>query len=110
MSQLQVTTSARTASISGRVVDKPNEPTPYAPVFLETMNLEPPDPPMVWEARAGVDGSFQFQGLPPGKYRVISSFDLDPSDRAAVEIARPAEVPLTEGGSAVHDLSLYHKP
>jgi len=107
---IRITTSSKTAAITGRVLDKPNEPVPYAPVFLETMNLEPPDPPIVRQARAGADGNFQFQGLPPGKYRLLSSFDLDPSDRAAMEAAHPAEVPLNEGGSALQDLSLYHRP
>jgi len=105
-----ITTSAKTASITGRVLDRPNEAVPYAPVFLETMDLEPPDPPVVRQVRAGADGNFQFLGLPPGKYRLLASLELDPSDRAAMEAAHPAEVSVTAGGSALHDLSLYHRP
>jgi len=51
-----------------------------------------------------------FLGLPPGKYRLLASLELDPSDRAAMEAAHPAEVSVTAGGSALHDLSLYHRP
>jgi len=79
-------------------------------VFLETMKMEPPDPPIVRQVRAGADGNFQFLGLPPGKYRLLASLELDPSDRAAMEAAHPAEVSVTAGGSALHDLSLYHRP
>jgi hypothetical protein len=92
------------------VTDPPNEIAPYAPVWLETMRLEPPDPPVVREVRTGTDGSFQFHGLPPGKYRLLSSYEMDSSDRAEVERARPVELSLSEGGSVLQDLSLYHKP
>jgi hypothetical protein len=91
-------------------MDKTNEPAPYAPVMLETLNLDPPDPPMIREARAGADGTFQFHGLPPGKYRALSSFDLDWSDRNAVENARPLEVSIKENESSNQDVMLYHKP
>jgi hypothetical protein len=107
---IQISVSSRAASLTGRVLEKPNEPAAYAPVFLETLGLEPPDPPLVRETRAAADGTFQFKGLPPAKYRVISSFDLEPSDRAAMENARPSEFSLSEGANAVQDLSLYHKP
>jgi hypothetical protein len=107
---MSVVLSSRVASVTGRVTDRPNEVAPYAPVWLETMGLEPPDPALVREARTATDGSFEFHGLPPGKYRLLSSYDLDSSDRAAVENARPVEVPVSEGGSVLRDLSLYHKP
>jgi hypothetical protein len=108
-SPMRITMSSRVASVSGRVFDKPNEPAPYAPVFLETMNLEPPDPPIVRQARASPDGAFEFKGLPPGRYRVIASFDLDASDRAAMENARPTEISLAEGQNAPQELALYRK-
>jgi hypothetical protein len=110
MSSIQVSLSSRVASVSGRVLDKPNEPVPYAPVFLETLDLDPPDPPMVRETRSGADGTFQFKGLPPARYRVISSFDLDPSDRPSMESVLPLEFSLAEGANASQDLALYHKP
>jgi protocatechuate 3,4-dioxygenase beta subunit len=102
--------SSRVASVTGRVTDRPNEVAPYAPVWLETMGLEPPDPLLVREARTGTDGSFEFHGLPPGKYRLLSSYEVDSSDRPEVERARPTECSLSEGGSVLQDLSLYHKP
>lgn len=105
-----INTSTSVGSITGRVVDKPNEPAPYAPVYLETLDLEPPDPALIREARTGPDGSFEFHGLPPAKYRIISTFEVDPGDRVAMEYAHAPEIRLAAGGSALHDLSLYHKP
>jgi hypothetical protein len=108
--QMQIAISSRVASLSGRVMDKTNVPAPYAPLMLETLGLDPPDPPIFREARAGADGTFQFHGLPPGKYRVLSSFDLDWSDRTAVENSTPLELSVKEGDNLNQDVMLYHKP
>jgi hypothetical protein len=107
---VSVTLSSRVASITGRVMEKTNEPAAYAPVLLETLGLEPPDPQILREARAGADGTFNFKGLPPGKYRLLASFDLDWSDRMAVDTARPVEFTVDQGANVTQDLSLYHKP
>jgi len=106
---VQITISTLTASITGRVLDRPNETVPYAPVFLETLDLDPPDPPLIREGRTAADGTFTFGGLPPAKYRLLATFDIDPADRVAVEQANAPELTLRPGSSAVHDLSLYHK-
>jgi hypothetical protein len=107
---MAVTLSSRVASVKGHVMDKTNEPAPYAPVLLETIGLEPPDPQILREARAGSDGSFEFKGLPPGHYRILGTFDLDWSDRMAVDTARPADLHVGEGENATQDVMLYHKP
>jgi hypothetical protein len=107
---MQISLSSRVASLSGHVLDKTNEPAPYAPILLETLGLDPPDPPMLREARVGTDGTFRFNGLPPGHYRLLASFDLDWSDRTAVETARPIELTVAEGENLTQDLMLYHKP
>lgn len=107
---VQITISSRVGSLSGHVFEKTNEPVPYAPILLELLGLEPPDPPIWRETRAGADGTFQFHGLPPGHYRVLSSFDLDWSDRTAVENARPIEVSIKDGENPTQDMILYHKP
>jgi hypothetical protein len=102
--------SSRVASLTGKVTDRTNEVAPYAPILLETMNLEPPDPLLLREARAGSDGSFTFDGLPPGRYRILASYDLDWSDRAGIDTARPLELTLKDGEKLNQDLSIYHKP
>ena len=107
---MSIALSSQVASLAGRVMDKTNEPAPYAPVLLETLGLDPPDPPILREVRAGADGSYQFHGLPPGKYRVLASFDLDWSDRPAVENARPLELSIAESANLNQDVPLYHKP
>jgi hypothetical protein len=107
---MSIALSSRVASLSGRVMDKTNEPAPYAPVLLETLGLDPPDPPIQREVRAGADGTFQFHGLPPGTYRILASFDLDWSDRNAIDYARPIELSIGESASPSQDIPLYHKP
>jgi hypothetical protein len=107
---MQIVISSRVSSLSGRVLEKTNEPAAYAPVLLETLGLEPPDPQILREVRAGSDGVFRFNGLPPGKYRVLASFDLDWSDRNGIEAARPFELSIKEGENVTQDLALYHKP
>jgi hypothetical protein len=107
---VDVTISNHAASITGHVSDRPNETVAYAPVFLETLDLEPPDPPLVRQARTRADGTFAFKGLPPGRYWLLSSFDLDGTDQRAMEAAQPAELTLSEGSAAIHDVVLYRRP
>ena len=101
--------STHPSTLSGRVMDSVNVPAAFAPVFLESIGLEPPDPPIIRIVRAGSDGSYKFFGLPPGRYRIISSFDLEPTDRMAMEYARPAEISVSENAQLALELSLYHK-
>ena len=55
---MSIALSSRVASLSGRAMDKTNEPAPYAPVLLETLGLDPPDPPIQREVRAGAEAHF----------------------------------------------------
>lgn len=107
---IRIVVGEHPASITGRVTDKPNEIVPYAPVFLETLDLDPPDPAVIRESRTKEDGTFSFSGLPPARYRLLSTFDIDPADRPAVEQARPVEMKINQGSSAIRDLALYHRP
>ncbi|MEP6716421.1 MAG: hypothetical protein ABJC09_12690, partial [Terriglobia bacterium] len=44
---------------------------------------------------AGVDGRYRFDGLAPGTYRILSSFDFDPDDPRPMNAA--AVIELKEG-------------
>ena len=107
---MSTTVSTSVATISGKVTDRTNEVAPYAPILLETLNLDPPDPVMQRETRAGSDGTFSFGGLPPGRYRILATYDLDWSDRASIDTARPTEITVKQGEKLNQDLSVYHKP
>src|SRR5262245_12201839 len=61
--------------IAGRVVEEgTNVPITDARVMLMIMPTAPPapgqPPPQPHQANTGSDGTFRFEGLPPGRYRV----------------------------------------
>ena len=58
----------------------------------------------LWSARTDHTGKYLFSGLPPGRYRLLSTFGFDPEDRFAMKEAK--EVRVREGDTAVVDLEL----
>ena len=59
---------------------------------------------MVW---TGTGGQYQFDGLAPGAYRLLSTFEYQSPDAAAMDAARAAIVKAEEGRTVVQDLELY---
>jgi protocatechuate 3,4-dioxygenase beta subunit len=98
--------SSHPASLHGRVVFSLNNPAPEVPVFLETLDLDPNEPPQVRQTRTDQNGEYHFTGLPPGRYRVVSSYDADPTSRASIEAAHPRDVTLSENGNDAQDLEI----
>lgn len=105
-SGIRVVLSSHPASVHGRVVFSANNPAPEVPVFLETMDLDPSEPPQVRQTRTDQNGNYRFSGLPPGRYRVVSSYDADPTNRASIEAANPKNVSLREAADEVQDLEI----
>jgi len=102
--QLQVNLSNKPASISGNVTAS-SMPVTGAPVFLQLLN--PVTPELVlqaWEARADVKGHYVFNSLPPGDYRLMSSYELDYDEPVARE--KSSTLRLAEGQSAEQPLEL----
>jgi hypothetical protein len=88
-------------------VSREDGPAPGAPVFLEAIDPETQrrvmDPKMT---RTDINGRYQFNGLAPGQYRVMSSYDLDAPDPAA----NPTLVQVAEGSDRSVDLRLFEMP
>lgn len=103
---LRVILSSHPASLSGRVVSSLSDAADTVPVFLETMDLDPVEPPQIRNTRTNAMGQYRFDGLPPGRYRAFSSYDVDPSNRGSIELARPKPVSLRESESGAQDLEL----
>ncbi|MDP9171651.1 MAG: carboxypeptidase-like regulatory domain-containing protein [Acidobacteriota bacterium] len=78
---VRIAVSNHPAAISGKVSGA-GSPIPGAMVYLQRIDI-----PQLWTQRAGLDGSFQFNGLAPGTYRALSSFDFDPDDPPAMNAA-----------------------
>jgi hypothetical protein len=103
---LRVILSSHPASLSGRVVSTLSDAAVTVPVFLETLDLDPAEPPQIRNTRTDAMGQYRFAGLPPGRYRAFSSYDVDPSNRGSIELARPKPVSLRESESGAQDLEL----
>ncbi len=101
---LEVYLSKKPASISGNVTAS-SMPVTGAPVSLQLLN--PLTPELVlqsWQVRADAGGHYVFNSLPPGDYRLMSSYELDYDEPVARE--KSAAVHLTEGQSADQPLEL----
>jgi hypothetical protein len=92
---LRVTLSAAPASIRG-VVSTNGSTIAGAPVFLEWRNSRLREPQLrLFRTRTDTQGNYQFNGLAPGEYRLLSSFDFDPENVA--DMNRAVSVDVGEG-------------
>jgi hypothetical protein len=102
--QISVTLSQKTASIAGTVSTR-GHAVIGAPVYLELYDPSLSDQKLrSWNGRTGIDGKYRFEGLGPGRYRMLSSFDFDPNDPYVMDRA-PALV-LREGDNAMEGLEM----
>jgi hypothetical protein len=60
--------------------------------------------------RTDLQGQYQFTGLAPGNYRVLSSFEYQMPDSPTMSNARAIPVKVDEGHSVQQDLDLYAIP
>ncbi len=103
-------TSNQAGSIAGRVADK-QAGVPAIPVFLWPAAPEirrRAGGPQVLAANA--KGEFRFEGLPPGDYRLMASFDYDEVGEDIVAAANAVLVTVTASGIARVELSPYLAP
>jgi hypothetical protein len=79
-----------------------------APVFLQRLNPNATELAVQsWNVRADAQGRFTFQGLAPGSYRVMSSFDLDFEDPVARD--RAVKVTLRESDAIQQALEVIRQ-
>ena len=101
---LRVALSSMPAVISGRVTGAINEAAVGVPVYLETMDLEQNAKQEMRIVYTDPAGRYTFPGLPPGRYRVASSPDIDISDRNALEAANAKVISVKEADRITQDL------
>jgi Carboxypeptidase regulatory-like domain len=97
-------------AIAGGVAQGGN-PVPGVPVFLW---------PAADEVRrqlggtrqilSNTDGKFRFEGLPPGDYRLLASFDIQEADAEIVELANAVKIHAAASESAAVELPLWMAP
>jgi len=105
---VQVETNA--GSLAG-VVNQRGEPVPAAPVFLwpasDGVRRSMNGPRML---RADRNGRFQFAGLPPGSYWLMSSYDFREVDDEIMAAPRAVNVTVGASAEATVNLPLYETP
>ena len=93
------------------MTDRGDDPVAGAPVFLETLRADSPGrSPHIRTTRTDLRGEYHFAGLAPGQYRVLSSFEFEQPDEAALQAAAGPRVTLNEADNTVLDLDLYEGP
>jgi hypothetical protein len=108
--RIQVMVSDRAAQVTGTVA-MAGASIPGSPVFLW---------PVADDARrslggarqtlADTQGHFDFQGLPPGDYRVLATFDYSQADLEVFEEARAPTITIGAGQRTLADLTLWVAP
>jgi protocatechuate 3,4-dioxygenase beta subunit len=100
--------SSRPASIHGLVNGPGHEPAPGAPVYLEAFDKDT-------EKRLGdlrtvrtdVRGQYHFNGLAPGLYRILGTFEYEKPEPESMEAAGALSLTLSEATDTAQDLDLY---
>lgn len=108
--RITITVSDRAAQITGRVLTE-GKPVPGAPVFLW---------PVAESARRSLSGAlqilsdtegrFRFEGLPPGDYRALASFDVNEIDEELIEKSQAALVHTEALQTANIELAVWVAP
>jgi len=104
----RIRVSTRPGILRGRVADSAGNPAVGAPVFLLGVSAD------VRRRAGGVrtvhadqNGEYRFAGLPPGDYRVMSSFEFEAPDADAFQVAQAPTITLTEGAETTQRLSVW---
>lgn len=99
--------SSGPAAVHGAVKDSA-EPVLGAPVYLE--GYDPDGRKRLTDlrvTRTDMHGLYRFEGLAPGSYRVLATFEYLMPDAAAMEAAAAKTVGVQEHGDLAFDLDLY---
>ena len=84
------------------------DPAVGAPVYLEA--YDPATQRRLLDlrtTRTDLRGAYRFDGLPPGVYRVLSTFEYNSPTVAQMELAGARTVDVPHGGNPTVDLELY---
>ena len=107
---VRFTLSAGPCVVRG-TVKSAGEPVNGAPVFLEA--YDPATRKRDGElraTRADIRGQYHFDGLPPGTYRILGTFEYLAPEQEAMDAANAPSLTLDPHGQIAKDLELYVIP
>jgi protocatechuate 3,4-dioxygenase beta subunit len=100
--------SSNPGSVRGVVKAAAGELAPGAPVYLEAYDAATQKRLTDLRAtRTDLQGAYRFDGLAPGNYRILSTFEYQMPDAAAMDLAGARSVSVEAGGVRQMDLDLY---
>ncbi len=105
--RITILLSPRPAVLSGTVTSSGRDPVPGAPVFLYPKEEARRRLNGFRTTRTDRRGGYRLDGLPPGSYWILSSFDLDEISEESLAAARAKNISLEEGRASVEDLTLH---
>lgn len=94
--------------VRGAVTGVNHEPAAGAPVYLES--YDPKNQRRLTDlrqTRTDLQGHYEFYGLPPGSYRILSTFEYQSPDVAAMAAAGAQTIQVEEARETAVDLTLY---
>ena len=96
------------ASAMHGIIKESGSPASWAPVFLETWDpIERKRLIDLRETRADIRGNYRFDGLPPGSYRVLSTFEYLAPDPNAMDLGGALPIEIAAHADLQSDLDLY---
>jgi protocatechuate 3,4-dioxygenase beta subunit len=108
--RLVVSISDKAAQITGAVTNE-GAPVAGAPVFLWPVSEQARRSLRGWRSMlTTADGKFHFDGLPPGDYRMLATFDMSEVDADTMEEARAVTAHTAASQTKTIDLALWSAP
>jgi hypothetical protein len=105
---VRYTVSNKPGGIHGMVTTGSHDPVAGAPVFLEPYDEVTRKRVVdVKTATSDIHGQFQFFGLVPGTYRLVSTFEYQNPETADIDIMTPKIVKVEEGRDQQQDVDLW---
>ncbi len=100
--------STKPGGVHGMVTGGAHDPVPGAPVFLEP--YDEITRKRVVDLRSvisDIHGQFQFFGLVPGTYRLVSTFEYQSPETADIDVMTPKIIKVEEGRDQQQDTDLF---
>jgi hypothetical protein len=100
--------SSHPASVHGVVNGPGHDPAPGAPVYLEAFDKDTGKRlAELRTTRTDLRGQYRFDGLAPGLYRILGTFEYEKPDSDAMEAAGARSLRLSETTDTAQELDLY---